>query len=201
MAPDTRYDLAMDYPVSALRAMQESRVREIIAADAGAMAQLRAVRALELPDWCISGGFVRNRVWDKLANSVVPYRADTDVLFFDLVDISRQREQRHEAQLAQALPQVEWQVRNQARMHLANGDPPYRDTQHAMRHWLETCTAIGVRLDADDRLQVIAPLGLDDLLNLVFRPTAAGERRREAYRQRIHSKPWRAQWPSATFIE
>jgi len=181
--------------------MQENRVREIIAADPAALAQLRAVRALRLPDWCISGGFLRNRVWDALASSAVPYRADTDVLFFDAVDMSREREQRYEAELARAVPDAEWQVRNQARMHVWKDLPQYRDTEHAMTYWLETCTAVGVRLEADDRLSIVAPMGLDDLLNLVFRPTAAGERRRVVYRQRLDSKPWRAQWPAATFIE
>ncbi len=181
--------------------MQEDRVREIIAADAGAMAQLRAVRALDLPDCCTSGGFLRNRVWDALSRSATPYRADTDVLFFDAVDMCKTREQALEAALTEAVPDAEWQVRNQARMHLANGDPPYRDTAHAMSYWLETCTAVGVRLKADDRLTIVAPLGLDDLLGLVFRPTDAGLRRRAVYRQRLDTKPWRAQWPHATFIE
>lgn len=186
---------------SSKRGAQENRVRDILAADPSALAQLRAIRALELPDWCISGGFVRNRVWDFLSASATPYRADTDVLFFDPVDISREREQRLEAELARAVPDAEWQVRNQARMHLANGDPPYRNTADAMTYWLETCTAVGVRLNQDDTLAIVAPLGLDDLLGLVFRPTAAGERRREVYRERLHSKPWRGQWPHATFIE
>ena len=173
----------------------------IIADDTAAMAQLRAVRALALPDWCISGGFVRNRVWDRLTGKREPYLADTDVLFFDAVDISREHEQRLEAALARAVPDAEWQIRNQARMHLANGDPPYRSTAHAMTYWLETCTAIGVRLNDDERLEIVAPLGLDDLLGLVFRPTDAGLRRRDIYRQRLHTKPWRGQWPEATFIE
>ena len=92
------------------------------------------------------------------------------------------------------------QVRNQARMHRMNDNPPYRDTAHAMTHWLETCTAVGVRLEVDDRLGVVAPLGLDDLLGLVFQPSDAGRRHYAAYRHRIDSKPWRAQWPGATFI-
>lgn len=194
------YAVAMGHPVSSDRAMQEDRVRAIIAADAGAMAQLRAVRALALPDWCIAGGFVRNRVWDALSASATPYRGDTDVLFFDPVDMGKIREQALEADLRRVAPQVEWQVRNQARMHRMNDNPPYRDTAHAMTHWLETCTAVGVRLEVDDRLGVVAPLGLDDLLGLVFRPSDAGRRHYAAYRHRIDTKPWRAQWPGATFI-
>ncbi len=182
------------------RSAQEAIVVDILQEDAAAMAQLRAVRSLVLADWCIAGGFVRNRVWDRLTGQREAFPADTDVLFFDHADVSRQREAALEARLRQALPQVDWQVRNQARMHEFNDDPPYRDTAHAMTFWLETCTAVGARLLPDDRIEVVAPNGLDDLLNLVFRPTASGRKHYAAYRQRIDTKPWRRRWPAATFI-
>ena len=91
-----------------------------------------------------------------------------------------------------------WQVRNQARMHLRNGDPPYRDTADALRFWLETSTCVAVRLEADDRLTVFAPHGLDDLFGLALRPTPQGRRRLEAYRARLASKDWIGQWPALT---
>lgn len=181
-------------------AAQQSKVVDILAADAGAMAQLRAVRSLVLPDWCIAGGFVRNRVWDALTGQFEEFPADTDVLFFDTADRSRERETQLERRLTAILPQVDWQVRNQARMHEFNGDPPYRDTAHAMTFWLETCTAVGARLTADDRIELVAPQGLDDLLALVFRPTDSGRKHYAAYRERIDTKPWRRRWPAATFI-
>lgn len=181
-------------------AAQQAKVVDILAADPAAMAQLRAVRTLMLPDWCIAGGFVRNRVWDALTNQREEFHADTDVLFFDTADRSRQREAALESALGKTMPDVEWQVRNQARMHAFNHDPPYRDTAHAMTFWLETCTAVGARLTADGRIELLAPQGLDDLLNLVFRPTASGRKHYAAYRERIDTKPWRRRWPTATFI-
>lgn len=181
-------------------AAQQSKVVDILEADADAMAQLRAVRTLRLPDWCIAGGFVRNRVWDALTGQRDKFPADTDVLFFDTADRSRQREALLESALRKTLPELDWQVRNQARMHEFNDDPPYRDTAHAMTFWLETCTAVGARLLADDRIELVAPQGLDDLMNLVFRPTASGRKHYDAYRQRIDTKPWRRRWPKATFI-
>ena len=41
-------------------------IAAIVGRDPQAMAELRAARALTLPDWCIAAGFVRNRVWDTL---------------------------------------------------------------------------------------------------------------------------------------
>ena len=117
-------------------AAQQSKVVDILAADGAAMAQLRAVRSLALPDWCIAGGFVRNRVWDALTGQRDSYEADTDVLYFDSAQLSPELETALESSLGRTIPEAEWQVRNQARMHLRNGDEPYRDTAHAMTFWL-----------------------------------------------------------------
>lgn len=166
------------------------------------MIQLRAVRALALADWCIAAGFVRNRVWDHLHGIVPPRQpVDIDVLYFDADDRSKERESEHEGRLAVLLPGLPWQVRNQARMHVWKDLPPHRDTADAMVHWLETVTAVGVRLADDDSLTVVAPLGTDDLLGLCCRPTAFGHTRRHEYEARITAKRWREMWPKVRFLE
>jgi hypothetical protein len=179
-----------------------SLVATIIAQDPVGMKQLRAARALALPDWCIAAGFVRNRVWDHL-HGIVPPRepADIDVLYFDATDTSKEREADYERRLDGLLPGLPWQVRNQARMHVWKGLPPHSDTSDAMTYWLETVTAVGVRLEADDSLTVIAPLGTDDLLGLHCRPTAFGRTRRDEYDARIAAKRWRALWPKVQFLD
>jgi len=177
-------------------------VADIIAQDPVGMKQLRAARALDLPDWCVAAGFVRNRVWDYL-HGIAPSRppADIDVLFFDRSDVSKGREAACEARLAQSMPGLPWQVRNQARMHVWKGLPPHTSTADSMTYWLETVTAVGVRLEADDTLSVIAPLGLDDLLELRCRPTAYGRTRRDEYEARIAAKRWRELWPKVRFLD
>jgi len=34
------------------------------------------------------------------------------------------------------MPDIRWSARNQARMHIRNGDPPYAGTTDALRHRL-----------------------------------------------------------------
>jgi len=179
-----------------------SWIAALVAADARAVAQLRVVRAMSLPDWCIAAGFLRDRVWDAL-HGLAPRRErnDVDVLFFDPADAGRDREADAEARLARAFPDAAWEVRNQARMHVAKGLPPHRDTAHAMTFWLETPTAIGIRLDAGDALAIVAPFGVDDLLDLACRPTPWGATRRAEYEARIAAKRWRANWPRLRFEE
>ena len=179
-----------------------SLITRIIAEDAVAMEQLRAVRSLALPDWCIAAGFVRNRVWDHL-HGIVPARlpVDIDVIYFDASDTGTAREAAYEARLAALMP-LPWEVRNQARMHVVKKNfPPHHDTAHAMTFWLETVTPVGVRLEADDSLSVVAPLGTDDLLNLRCRPTAYGHTRRADYETRIAAKRWRELWPKVEFLD
>jgi hypothetical protein len=179
-----------------------SIVADIIAQDPVAMKQLRAARELTLPDWCIAAGFVRNRVWDHL-HGISPPRApvDIDVIYYDAMDLSRERERDYEAALDRLLPGLPWQVRNQARMHVWKNLPQHRDTADSMIYWLESVTGIGVRLEADDRLTVVAPLGTDDLLNLLCRPTAFGRKQRSEYDERIASKRWRELWPKVQFLD
>ena len=175
-------------------------VADIIARDPVGMEQLRAARALALPDWCIAAGFVRNRVWDHL-HGIWPPRppADIDVLYFDAADLSKDSEAGHERRLDALLSGLPWQVRNQARMHVWKDLPPHLGTADSMRYWLETVTAVGVRLEADDTLTVVAPLGTDDLLDLRCRPTAFGRTRRDEYEARIAAKRWRDLWPKVRF--
>lgn len=177
-------------------------VADIIAQDPVGMEQLRAARAIALPDWCIAAGFVRNRVWDHL-HGIAPPRppVDIDVLYFDATDLSKEREIEHEKRLDALLPGLPWQVRNQARMHVWKNLPPHRDTCDSMTYWLETVTAVGVRLEADDSLTILAPLGTDDLLNLRCRPTEFGRTRRDEYEARIASKRWRELWPKVQFLD
>ena len=82
-----------------------SLIADIIAQDPVGMKQLRAVRMLALPDWCIAAEFVRNRVWDHL-HGIAPPRppADIDVLYYDATDLSREREAGYEKRLDACFP-------------------------------------------------------------------------------------------------
>ena len=178
-----------------------SLIAQIIAQDPVGMEQLRCVRQLALPDWCIAAGFVRNRVWDHL-HGIAPPRppADIDVLFYDATDTGKARELAYETRLGALLP-APWQVRNQARMHVAKALPRHKDTADAMTCWLETVTAVGVRLESDDTLTVVAPFGTDDLIGLYCRPTTFGHTRRDEYDARIAAKRWRELWPNVRFVD
>lgn len=166
---------------------------------------LGALGALDLPDAWIGAGFLRNPVWDALHGRAPDPGglADVDVVFFDPADPAPARERAVEAALTTALSGVPWSARNQARMHDRNGDPPYRDTADALRHWPETATAVAARLQGG-RVELLAPYGVADLAGLVLRPTpptAARPEKLARYRQRVQAKGWLARWPRLAALE
>jgi len=171
------------------------QVLAIVAADPWAMEMLRLARRLNLPDWVIGAGFLRSLVWDRLCGFAArtPLN-DIDIVYFDPSDTGRERENAAEAQLAAWCPDQIWSVRNMARMHIKNREAPYSSTEHAISHWLETPTAVGIGLNADDSLRLLAPHGAGDLLAGRVRPTPNGQRKIREYRARVTAKDWPARW-------
>ncbi len=172
---------------------------DLLGSDRAMMGALAALRALELPDGWIAAGFVRNRVWDHLHAFAEPTPpGDVDVVYFDPDCLDEAVEKRFEAALLNHHPGEPWSVKNQARMAGVNGDPPYRDTADALTRWCETATPVGARLTAAGVIEVIAPLGLDDLFAMTVRPTPHARKHPDKlrqYRERMATKNWPRLWP------
>jgi len=170
-------------------------VERLFLGDPRRLAILQTARSLDLPDWAIAAGFVRSAVWDHFHDLAAPTAvADVDVVYFDPSNRDPAQDDGAERRLREAMPDVPWEVRNQARMHERNRDRPYRSTEDALSFYLETATSIGVRLERDNRLTVIAPWGVDDLMALQSRPTPRGREKYDDYLARMRAKNWSARW-------
>lgn len=167
------------------------------------MRVLALVRELGLPDCWVAAGFVRGSVWDHLHGrppAPLSRAADVDVIWHDPNDALPARDTALEALLRGRDGTLAWSVKNQARMHARNGDAPYASATDAMRHWPETATAVGVRLDAQGAVDIAAPFGLDDLFDLVVRPTPRFMTDKyPLYLERLRAKDWQAAWPRLAF--
>lgn len=171
------------------------RLEALVRAAPRFMAMLAAVEATGLPDAWIAAGAVRSLVWDDLhGRDPSTDWADVDVLYFDASDTTKAPEQAAEAQLGRLVPGVPWEVRNQARMHLKTGRPPYRDTEDGLRNFAETPTAVAVRL-RDAHIDVLAPHGLGDLFDCIARPVFDAPEMAVFYARRMAAKDWPARWP------
>jgi hypothetical protein len=159
-------------------------------------AVLQTVQSLALPDWAVGAGFIRNAVWDALHDrAAATPLADVDVLYFDPANLNPERDKVFETELSTLMPDVPWSVKNQARMHLRNRDQPYLNTLDALRHWLETPTAVAIRLVGSTETELLAPYGIADLVAMIVRPTPSGLARANQYAGRVQAKRFTERWP------
>jgi hypothetical protein len=121
---------------------------------------------------------------------------DVDVVWFDSRRSDRSEDERLEAALTVMDSGVDWSVKNQARMHLRNGDAPYHSVLDAMRFWPETATAIAVRRTEKGGFEIAAPFGLDDLFGLILKPTPGFVSGKQGiFQDRVREKAWLSRWP------
>jgi uncharacterized protein len=163
---------------------------------------LAAARACGAPDCWVGGGVLRDLVWDQLDGEFDPARVkDVDVAFYDPGDLTPEADQAVEVALRRLAPQVPWDAKNQASVHLwyeqrfGFAVEPLRSAADGVATWPETATAVAVRLDDNDQLQITAACGLQDLLQGVCRRNPRRVRV-EWYRHRVQAKQVATRWPN-----
>jgi hypothetical protein len=156
----------------------------IVRGDADLFRLLKAARELDLPQWRIVAGCLYQTVWNVLTNK--PPRTgikDYDLIYFDDTDLSWEAEDhvvRCVNECVSDLP-APVEARNQARVHLwfqqrfGANYTPLRCADEALTRYASVVHALGVRLETDGRLDIIAPFGFDDLFDMVIRPNKAIE--------------------------
>lgn len=161
---------------------------------------LQIVRdVLPVQAW-LAAGFIRNLVWDHQHGYLRPTPLpDIDVIYLDLLLQEPARDYHYETLLTAQLD-TGWQVRNQAHMAARQQHAPYPDCASAIRHWPETATCYAVRLDADNQLHWLAPLGWAPLFSgeVVRNPLFTGGD--TIWQQRLQQKMWRQRWPQLRLI-
>jgi uncharacterized protein len=171
------------------------------------MRALRAARAADPPDWLIGGGVIRDLVWDHLHDPCRPLAPkDVDLAFFDSDALGEEREQSILDELRTYAPDVPWDVKNQAAVHLwyprvfGIDVEPLTSSADGVGTWPETATAVAVKLRSDDSFDVVSPCGLEDL----FGPVCRRNPRRvtvEEYHRRLQAKPIAARWPRLRIVQ
>jgi hypothetical protein len=160
----------------------ELRLADMLRADADVMHVLTTVRALALPDWRLVSGAIYQTAWNVLTGKPRGHGIkDWDIAYFDGCDLSWEAEDAVIRRVAAAFG--DWprlvEVRNQARVHLwfegRFGTPyaPLTCTDESFARYASIAHAVGVRLEDDDRLDIVAPFSLDDLFAMRLRPDRA----------------------------
>lgn len=173
------------------------KLKDLLANDGIRMEILEIVRAIALPDCYIAAGCIRNLVWDALHGIKTPLN-DIDVVYFDPLEEDNQQAKKISAQLNKQYPHLNWQVKNQAFMHLRNGDSPYKNTLDAMSYWPEQETAVAAALLDDGSIRIINSFALDSLY--AGKITHNKKRLRTVFIHRIEAKNWLGVWPKLQVV-
>ncbi|MBW4608448.1 MAG: nucleotidyltransferase family protein [Hassallia sp. WJT32-NPBG1] len=147
---------------------------QIILADSPVGMVLPEFAQINLPNWWLAGGAVRNTVWRYIFGEQCQLVInDFDIVFFDEQG-NRYQELAAKAALTNQFPDYKFDVKNQASFgHWRPGCQTFISTEDGITNWLHTATAVGVRLDAEGKWQFLTPYGLDDLFDGIIRPTPA----------------------------
>src|SRR4051812_4345282 len=141
--------------------------------------------------------------YTTLFRSEPPLPEDVDLVFFDPEALQPEREDDVRNRLAALAPNIPWDVKNQAAVHLwypsvfGIAVEPLRSAEEAVSTWPETATAVAVGLTPGGALRVVAPLGLDDLFGMTWRRNPRRVTVTE-YRRRLEKKLNRERWPNVT---
>ena len=183
------------------------RLASLVRSTAWLLEALRVARDVNPPDWLVGGGVLRDLVWDRLHGRSRPAPPrDVDLAFYDPTRLDPERDAEVERALLGQLPGIPWDAKNQAAVHTwygrVFGGPavaPLRSAADGVATWPETATAVAVRLLPGDRLEVVAPCGLEDLFGLVCR---RNPRRVTVghYHRRVRDKRIAERWPRVEIV-
>jgi len=174
----------------------EEDIRRLVVSDDWMMQVLRAAEKLNLPDWWIGAGFLRNKVWNAIENNADHSISDIDLVYFDSNDVTTETDWLYDKNMKDIFPNVDWEIRNQARMHYVNNFNPFKSTEDGISHWVETATCVAVKLEKDE-LKFLFCYGIDDLVNLVARPNPIFQTAEliNIFYSRLEKKNWQKTWP------
>ncbi|MDF2547144.1 MAG: hypothetical protein K0R93_2042 [Anaerosolibacter sp.] len=167
---------------------------------------LHRTKTSDIKEYYIGAGCIAQTVWNYLSNNHLDYGIDDiDFVYFDkdnLEDSAEDEVIKRVGELYSDL-QVRIDVKNQARVHLWYESsfgytiPPYKSLEQAIDRFPTTATAIGIRLGKDDKFQIYAPFGLNDVFGKIVRPNK-GQITEEIYNRKVEK--WLGKWPDLKII-
>lgn len=176
--------------------MTEQEIIQIIQEDKWMMKVIKIAKDLNLPNWMIGAGFIRNKVWDHLSG----YRKDIvdtndiDLVYFNPNGNDEESDEKLSTRLKKETG-IMWEVVNEFYAHKWNNLSPYNSTEDAISQWSETVTAIGINFDKDGELKLFAPYGIYDLVNFIVRPSPKFKGGLKIVTERLAKKGWVKKWP------
>lgn len=161
---------------------------------------------LRLPNWYVGAGCLVQTIWNIQTGLPPDFSIkDIDLVYFDASDLSKEAELFREERARKLFAGlgIEIDVKNQARVHLwyegkfGYSILPYSSSEAAINTWPTTATAIAVRKELGNPLDVYAPFGLNDVYGMVARANKT-QITEEIFLAKVSR--WKRCWPNLKVI-
>ncbi|MBX4198582.1 nucleotidyltransferase family protein [Candidatus Parcubacteria bacterium] len=178
--------------------MTEQDIITIIEKDEWMMDVLKIAEELDLPDWIIGAGFLRNKVWDYLHNYPELNRTDVDLVYFEPNGNDYEADKKL-SERVRTKTSIDFEIVNQVYTHTWRKMLPNTSTEQSMSTWSDTATCVGVTIKYG-KIKLIAPLGIEDLVNFIVRPNPTITNDIENFKRRVKEKDWLKKWPKLKLV-
>ena len=157
-------------------------------------------------NWYLGAGGICQSVWNFLSGNEITHGIkDYDLIYYDRSDLSFGAEdvfiQKGKEYWKKYSNLIE--IRNQARVHLwfekhfGYKIKPLKSCEESINGWPTTARAIGIN-KIDQKINVYAPYGLNDLFGLVVRPNKLSITK-QVYEKKVQK--WTSIWPNLKIIK
>jgi len=180
-------------------------LEEIIRKNAEVFHVIETFSRFNLNNAYVCAGCIFQTVWNYLSGFDVNHGInDIDIIYFDGSDLSSEAENEiiHKINGFYSGIGYKLDINNEARVHLWYEKefgfkiPPYSSSEHAINTWMST-SAIGVTYN-ENKLQVYAPYGLNDMYGKIIRPNKL-LLTKEQYEYK--AKKWQSTWTDVTILD
>ncbi|MEA1854933.1 nucleotidyltransferase family protein [Cytobacillus sp. FSL W7-1323] len=179
----------------------EKQLKEMLEQNEEIIHLLSCLSDLDLPfDYYVAAGCVANTVWNQLSGNAIDYGiSDIDLVYYDKGNQLSEREfQQILSSMLKSFP-YQLDIKNQANVHFWYEEkfgfaiPAYTSINEAIASWPTTATAVGVKMEKNDKMTMYAPYHLDDLFNMRIVPNKVIVTK-EIYEYK--ARKWKAKWPN-----
>jgi hypothetical protein len=189
--------------------IKEQQLLKILEENKSVQLILEKAGSLNMPNWYLGAGGIVQTIWN-IKHGFNPENGikDYDLVYCDINDVSSESEKTFKQKSEHIFKDIQLpvEITNEARVHLwyreefgyTNDQPKYRSIEEAIRSWSIIPTAIGVRKNADGKLKIYAPFGLEDLFNLTVKVSSNPKITEVVYRKKTDR--WIKIWPNLKII-
>ena len=164
----------------------------------------KILRKFHLGHAYLCAGSIRTLVWNSLNQKPTNLVLGNLDIFYNSQFETAEEHQVLNTQLNQTYSKYLWSLHNLSQVNPHTGHHQGGQTVlDGIATFPETASAIGINLDFQGKVTIIAPYGLNDLFEFRLQPTpnfATSQAKLDLFTKRIERKQWLTTWPQVKVV-